>query len=348
MSIDLGLPAVQHAGQYGVGVGPNGIEFSAHGHYFKTTMTDAQLARSASVIDRPLSIIYQVTRRCNFDCEFCSETMQTKDPSLDQIASIRRNLAGVPRVFLSGGEPLLRRDFVEIVDIFHDHIVAVPTNATRGHFMAPKLVGKVSFINVGLEGPRNTTNRVRGDYDKVMRGILAFKEVGLPLSVSAVVLRSLLDALPFTYQIADLLDAGKIKLIHPIRKGNGLHLPDSEFLTLQESAALFERMKELANEHGWTPGLRMTTWTPATEGYSILVYPDGSTWSWPVYGGVAELGEQGGPEDKVAYLGDLRKESITEIWKRYPFKLNHLRKYLGKSISVSENGSGVIFDARHK
>jgi hypothetical protein len=52
-----------------------------------------------------------------------------------------------------------------------------------------------------------------------------------------------------------LLDAGKIKFIHPIRKGNGLHLPDWEFLTLQESAALFERMKELAIEHGWTPGL---------------------------------------------------------------------------------------------
>jgi MoaA/NifB/PqqE/SkfB family radical SAM enzyme len=346
MNTDLGLPAVQRADQHGVGV--NGIEFSAHGRYFKTTMNDTQLARSVSFINRPLSVIYQVTRRCNFDCEFCSETMQKKDPTLDQIASIRRNLTGVPRVFLSGGEPLLRRDFVEIVDIFRDHIVAVPTNATRGHFMAPRLVGKVSFINVGLEGPRNTTNRVRGDYDKVMRGILAFKEVGLPLSISVVVLRSLLGALPFTYQIADLLDAGKIKLIHPIRKCNGIRLPDSEFLTLQESAALFERMKELANEHGWTPGLRMTTWTPETEGYSILVYPDGSTWSWPVYGGVAELGKQGGPEDKVAYLGDLQEESITEIWKRYPFKLNHLRKYLGKSISVSENGSGLIVDARHK
>lgn len=348
MSTDLGVPTVQQTGEGGVSAGTNGIEFSKQGHYFKTTMTDAELARSAEIIDRPLSVIYQVTRRCNFDCDFCSETMQTKDPTLDQIAAIQRNLTGVPRVFLSGGEPLMRRDFVEIVDIFHDHIVAVPTNATRGHFMAPKLVGKVSFINVGLEGPRNTTNRVRGDYDKVMRGIMAFKEAGLPLSISAVVLRSLLDALPFTYQIADLLGAGKIKLIHPIRKGNGLHLADSEFLTLHESAALFERMKELANEHGWTPGLRMTTWTPATEGYSILVYPDGSTWSWPVYGGVAELGEQGGPEDKVAYLGDLQKESITEIWKRYPFKLNHLRKYLGKSISVSENGSGVITDARHK
>jgi MoaA/NifB/PqqE/SkfB family radical SAM enzyme len=181
-----------------------------------------------------------------------------------------------------------------------------------------------------------------------MRGIVAFKEAGLPLSISAVVLRSLLGSLPFTYQIADLLGAGKIKLIHPIRKGNGLHLPDCEFLTLVESAQLFDRLKALANEHGWTPGLRMTTWTRETEGYSILVYPDGSTWAWPVYDGVAECGDQHGPEDKVAYLGDLKAEPIIEIWKRYTFKLNHLRKYLGKSISVSENGSGEIVDARHK
>lgn len=344
MSTDLGMPTLARGtGQSVTTV--EGIEFSRDGHYFKTAMTDAQLRMAADAIDRPLSVIYQVTRRCNFDCDFCSETMQTKDPTLEEIAAIQRNLAGVPRVFLSGGEPLIRRDFV---DIFGDHIIGVPTNATRGHFMAPRLVGKVAFINVGLEGPRNTTNRVRGDYDKVMRGILAFKEAGLPLSISAVVLRSLLASLPFTYQIADVLGAGKVKLIHPIRKGNGLHLADSEFLSLTESADLFDSMTALANHHGWTPGLRMTTWTPETEGYSLLVYPDGSTWSWPVYGGIAELGEQGGPEDKVAYLGDLKEEPITEIWKRYTFKLNHLRKYLGRSISVSENGNGQVVDARHK
>lgn len=347
MSTDLRMPALEQGTGRSIAA-TDGIEFSTTGHYFKTTMTDAELAEAATSIDRPLSVIYQVTRRCNFDCDFCSETAQTKDPTLDQIAAIQRNLVGVPRVFLSGGEPLIRRDFVEIVDIFRDHIIGVPTNATRGHFMASKLVGKVSFINVGLEGPRNTTNRVRGDYDKVMRGILAFKEAGLPLSISAVVLRSLLTSLPFTYQIADVLEAGKVKLIHPIRKGNGLKLADSEFLTLEESAQLFDSMTALASEHGWTPGLRMTTWTRETEGYSILVYPDGSTWSWPVYGGVAELGEQGGPEDKVAYLGELKEEPITEIWQRYTFKLNHLRKYLGKSISVSDNGSGVIVNARHK
>lgn len=348
MSTHLGMPAVGRGTGADIQTTASGIEFSAKGHYFKTAMTDAELMVAAETIERPLSVIYQVTRRCNFDCGFCSETAQMKDPTLDQIAAIQKNLAGVPRVFLSGGEPLLRRDFVEIVDIFEDHIVAVPTNATRGHFMAPRLAGKVGFINIGLEGPRNATNRVRGDYDKVMRGALAFKEAGLALSVSAVVLRSLLGSLPFTYQIADVLEAGKLKLIHPIRKGNGLHLDGAEFLSLGESAELFDNLTVLSSEHGWTPGLRMTTWTPETEGYSILVYPDGLTYSWPVFGGVAELGDQRGPEDKVAYLGDLKEEPITAIWRRYPFKLNHLRKYLGKSIATSDNGSGVIVDARHK
>jgi molybdenum cofactor biosynthesis enzyme MoaA len=44
-------------------------------------------------------------------------------------------------VFLSGGEPLLRKDFMEIVDIFKEHIIGVPTNATRGHALADQLAG---------------------------------------------------------------------------------------------------------------------------------------------------------------------------------------------------------------
>lgn len=52
MSTDLGVPTVQQTGEGGVSAGTNGIEFSKQGHYFKTTMTDAELARSAEIIDR--------------------------------------------------------------------------------------------------------------------------------------------------------------------------------------------------------------------------------------------------------------------------------------------------------
>ncbi len=38
------------------------------------------------------------------------------DPTLARLDAVRANLAGVGRVFLSGGEPLLRRELPEIVD----------------------------------------------------------------------------------------------------------------------------------------------------------------------------------------------------------------------------------------
>ena len=317
------------------------VHFTHQGHYF-TIDPSADMSTTTDTMTAPLSVILQVTRRCNFDCTFCSEIEQMADPTLKELEDIRDNLLPTKRVFLSGGEPLLRRDFVEIADMFRDFIVGVPTNAVTGTKLAGKLAGRIGFVNVGLEGPRTATNRVRGDFDSILRGIYAFKAAGIPLSLSAVVLRSLLDVLPFTYQIADVLEAGKLKLIHPIRKGNGINLPDSEFLTLRESNALFDDLVRLRAIHGWKSALRMTTWTPETEGYSILVYPDGTTWAWPVYGGFADGADQAGPADKVLFLGNLHQTSITEIWDRYPYKENHVRKYLGRSIRSADRVSDTL------
>jgi len=344
VTVPIGIPRAKASEIQSVS---SDVGYAKHGHYFTSSLSDEALANQLTNFRAPLSVIYQVTRRCNFDCNFCSEIDQLRDPALGEIQTVHDNLHGVSRVFLSGGEPLIRRDIVDIVDMFSDYIVGIPTNATRGVKLAPKLAGKVSFMNVGLEGPRNATNKVRGDYDAIMAGIFAFREAGLEVSLSSVVLRSLLEDLPYLIQIGDVLQAGKIKLIHPIRKGNGANLPDSEFLSLEESAQLFARLDAERSKNGWRPQLRMTTWTPDTEGYSILIYPDSTAWAWPVYGGYTDRGNQGGTTDKTMYLGNLRSESIQDIWEKYPFKLNHLKKYLGKSISVSDSGAGVI-SARRK
>jgi MoaA/NifB/PqqE/SkfB family radical SAM enzyme len=206
--------------------------------------------------------------------------------------------------------------------MYQEFILGVPTNATRGLRHAEYLAGRVAFVNVGLEGPRATTNRVRGDYDEVMAGIRAFLDCGLPLSLSAVVYRSTLHALPFTYQIADVIGAGKLKLILPLRKGNALDLDEHEFIGLEEAGHTFDRLTELRAIHDWRPALRMTTWTPDTEGHMIVVEPTGKANAWPVYGA----------PDLFEPLGNLLEEPVTEIWRRYRFKRNHYAKYLGRSI----------------
>ena len=178
------------------------------------------------------------------------------DPTLDQLDMIRANLAGVQRVFLSGGEPLLRRDLPEIVDTYSEFIIGLPTNATRGLVMAPRLAGKVAFVNIGFDVPRVTFSRVRGDYDRAMTGVRAFIATGLPISLSAVVLRSTVHALPYLHQIADVPDAGKLKLILPLRKGNALGLPEREFITVEEAHDAFDRLAELRATRDWRPAPR--------------------------------------------------------------------------------------------
>ena len=300
------------------GGGP--VAFTAGHHFALSGETDAAALAGAATV--PLSVILQVTKRCDFGCVFCSETLLMGDPTLAQLDTIRGNLAGVQRVFLSGGEPLLRRDLPEITDMYSGFIIGLPTNATRGLSMAPKLAGKVAFVNIGFDGPRSTFSRVRGDYDKVMAGVRAFQQTGLPISLSAVVLRSTLPGLPYLYQIADVLDAGKLKLILPLRKGNALGLAEREFITVEEAHDAFGRLTELRAIHDWRPAVRMTPWVPETEGHMIVIEPNGSAQAWPVYD----------RPDLFLPLGNLLEEPITAIWDRYPYKANHYAKYLGASI----------------
>jgi MoaA/NifB/PqqE/SkfB family radical SAM enzyme len=153
------------------------VTFTA-GHHFTTAGSD-DVRGLVEAATAPLSVIVQVTKRCDFGCVFCSETLMMPDPALEDLDVIRANLAGTQRVFLSGGEPLLRRDLPEIVDMYAGFILGLPTNATRGVAMASRLAGKVAFVNIGFDGPRAAFTQVRGDYDKVVAGVRAFLDAGL-------------------------------------------------------------------------------------------------------------------------------------------------------------------------
>jgi len=314
----LGMPQMPLRKEDEASGGP--VRFTAGHHFALSPGSDAvELAGRAGA---PLSVIVQVTKRCDFDCTFCSETLQMKDPSLAQLAVMAGNLAGVQRVFLSGGEPLLRRDVLDVVDLFGGYIVGLPTNATRGMDVAPRLAGKIRFANIGFDGPREIFRHVRGDYDKVLGGVFAFRDAGVPVSFSAVVLRSTLHGLPYLLQIADVAGAGKVKLILPLRKGNALNLAEHEFISVEEAREHFDRLNELRTIHGWRPAVRMTPWTDATEGHMIVIEPDGSTQAWPVYD----------QPDLFLRLGSILDEPISAMWERYPFKTQHYAKYLGASI----------------
>lgn len=145
-----------------------------------------------------------LTDRCNFRCSYCSPGLESAHGDALDRAAIRRLAGifagmGIRRVRLTGGEPTLRRDIVEIVADLHAtpgiQEVALTTNGHRLEELAgPLRQAGLRQLNVSLDtfdGER--LERLSGraaDVERIRRGIGAAAAAGFPsLKLNTVVLR---------------------------------------------------------------------------------------------------------------------------------------------------------------
>lgn len=91
------------------------------------------------MIDPPLpsELILFVTSHCHLRCKHCfnwRNLERNKDLTLDEIESLAKSLPNLMNLMISGGEPFLRRDIVDICRIFARHSrtrsIDIPTSGT--------------------------------------------------------------------------------------------------------------------------------------------------------------------------------------------------------------------------
>ncbi|ONF95919.1 GTP 3',8-cyclase MoaA [Sphingomonas jeddahensis] len=159
-----------------------------------------------------------VTDRCDLRCRYCMAEKMTFLPrskllALEEIAIIAERFIGfgVRKIRLSGGEPLVRRDVVELVQRLGGHLGAgldeltMTTNATRlaDHAMALADAG-IRRVNVSMDSRDPETFRYitrHGDVTQVLDGITAAKHAGLAVKINMVALKGLNET-----EIAPMLD----------------------------------------------------------------------------------------------------------------------------------------------
>lgn len=98
------------------------------------------------ILKRPILAIFDVTKLCNQRCPMCN-IWKTKSNDMD-LQSIRERAGalkkfGIGYVFLQGGDPLVRRDIIKIVDIFLEHGIR-PTIITNGILLNPKIAEEIA------------------------------------------------------------------------------------------------------------------------------------------------------------------------------------------------------------
>jgi len=257
---------------------------------------------------------FELTWRCNFRCIHCYQyTQSCSELTTDEAKDIIAQLADMGCLFLSftGGEPLLRDDFWEIAEYAREKTFAL-TLQTNGFLLSPELIKRIrelSFLDVDLSllgaTPRTHDAIVgrRGSFEKVVQAIGLLRKNGVAVNVKVTLLKQNFPEMEEMKALVEDLDARLVMspLIFPMRRGKSV---DDMRINDEEMRAYYRTMiplDELENEE------------ERAEEVGSLTCQTGKTYCCI------------NPEGKVypcimlpVVVGDLRKNSLTEIWYTHP------------------------------
>ncbi len=147
-----------------------------------------------------------VTDRCDFRCVYCMSELMTFLPkrdllSLEELERLGKAFIrhGVKRIRLTGGEPLVRRNVMQLVEALGAEVKAgrlqeltLTTNGSQlARFAEPLAAAGVKRINVSvdtLDSNMFTAVTRWGKLPQVLEGIGAAKAAGLKIKINAVAL----------------------------------------------------------------------------------------------------------------------------------------------------------------
>jgi len=149
-----------------------------------------------------------VTDKCGYNCIYCDNEgfiSKTNQLTVEEITKLSRLLAeilDVTRIKITGGEPLCRKEIVQIVQNINDlglyKDISMTTNGFALEEYAKELYeAGLDRINVSLSSLNpETYQRITGSdsLSKVLKGLQKAKQVGLfPIKINYVVLKGLND-----------------------------------------------------------------------------------------------------------------------------------------------------------
>jgi len=151
----------------------------------------------------PISGSIEVTQRCNNQCVHCynnlsagDRTARNRELSLDEYRRIIDEItaAGCLWLLLTGGEPFVRPDFLEIYG-YAKHKGLLITLFTNGTLITPAVADYLArfapfAIEITLYGRSRQTyesiTRIPGSYDRCLNGIQLLMDRKLPLKLKTV------------------------------------------------------------------------------------------------------------------------------------------------------------------
>lgn len=273
---------------------------------------------------KPVEVVFPVTYRCDSKCRMCDRwklANREEELSLSQISSIFTKLHdfGIRRATITGGEPLLRKDIIKILQTLS--IMGVkPILNTSGTLFNEKIIEELIEIDgINIIVSLDTLNKevyhyMRGvdKLERVIENIKLFKKIApnFPLRIHMVITQ-------VNYKEVNnlLLFSQKNKLKFSAMPYNY----EARFENKDESIMYNEQINEITNIFY---DLSNLTHKDYVSGFKIL-YSKAADWINNVEVGRCNAGRETlylnvdgrvAPCADLAYFGDLKKDNIRDVY----------------------------------
>jgi AdoMet-dependent heme synthase len=303
------------------------------------------VAGSATLDNRKKDFFLQwhLTERCNMACSHCYQSgRDNREMDLAAIRETAREVSEMvedwaqsysldfaPSFNITGGEPFLRTDLFEILELlaplkWETHLL---TNGTLIDFeRAEQLRGLVNGVQVSVEGPEVIHDAIRGSgsFEAAVAGIRHLVNAGVAVSLNATISRLNADRLEELVILGRNLGVERIGFSRLVPRGRGKELM-TEMVPADKVRSVYEAL--LSSDGN---GLRVSTGDPIA---ALIDSRDNEDHGIIPFGGCA-AGVSGltllangtlTPCRRLPIpIGNVRTDSIREIWAESPV-LNGLR-----------------------
>ena len=189
-----------------------------------------------SRIDPPLALLAELTHRCPLRCPYCSNPLELAtaagEMDTEQCLDVIEQAAemGVLQSHFSGGEPTVRKDLEEMVGraeelgLYTNLITSgVLSGRERLETLAERGLQHVQLSLQGAEeGIADRIGGLKGGHAKKLETARAVGEIGLPLTVNAVMHRQNMQDLETVIRMAVDFGAKRLEVAHVQYYGWGL------------------------------------------------------------------------------------------------------------------------------
>lgn len=197
----------------------------------------------------PLFVHMLLTNRCNALCKYCQIPLRPKDeiPPERMIAILNEMAAaGVYRVALYGGEPLLRKDIHAIV--VHAKKVGLVVHLYTNGILIDKYIETIKLVDgvfISVDGPEehHDAYRGKGNHKYAIEAIEKCSQL-VPVFINAVITKSNKEQIKYLHDISMKYDC--LLNFQPVSNTPGMSAEISDYeLTHDEFVACLREIQEL-------------------------------------------------------------------------------------------------------